>query len=227
MIGRLIQDQQIWFFEQQTSQEGAGLLTAAQLRQRRLPGEPIRQAWRGEGVADDLGQAGAGKRLADMVRDLERLAAVGGHRGMGQDPGDLLVAPDTGDLLGDVRLDRDVAPPRGNDRDDRLRGRGRHRQRLRLGGHRDDGDVIERRRLRLDPDATQDRPLLIDRDLVAEEAVDAVRAERDSGRRRLVGGAVHAAASDRPTRPFGDQACRPIRPDPSEPELDHASVLPT
>ena len=42
--------------------------------------EPLDEPGRDQGEGHDLGQAGAGERLADGVAELERIVAVGRHR---------------------------------------------------------------------------------------------------------------------------------------------------
>ncbi len=67
-------------------------------------------------VGQDLVQPGTGERRADDVPDLERRRAVPGHRRVRRHGRDRLVAAEARDLLGDVRLDLEVATPARHDR---------------------------------------------------------------------------------------------------------------
>ncbi len=68
------------------------------------------------------------ERLADGVAGRERVVPVGRHRRVRQDRRDELVAVDPDDLLGDVGLDREVAPPGRHGRlEDRVGPPGRRR----------------------------------------------------------------------------------------------------
>ncbi len=81
------------------------------------PGERLEVAGRHEGVADDLHHPCPDERLADRLAELQRARPPPRWGRVRQRRGDLLVAVDAGDLLGDVGLDLQVATP-GRDRGD-------------------------------------------------------------------------------------------------------------
>ena len=185
-------------------------------RRRRAAGNRSTDPRRDERERHDLGQAGPGERLADGVADLERVGPVGRHRRVRQGRRDELVAADADDLLGDVGLDREVAPPGrdgrvddlvvagrstssglvpGGDRDPRAR-RPRAPSRSRRGpaaraARRRRGRCPSRRLTRAGRNAT-----------CAGGGLDRVRVDR--ARRDLAAG------------PLGDEPGRPVRADPRQ-----------
>ena len=86
-----------------------------------VPPEALDHLGRDQGGGHDFGQPGPDQGLADLRPERQRIGAPGRHRGVGGDARDEVVAVDPDDLLGDVRLDDEVATPGGDGRvDDRL-----------------------------------------------------------------------------------------------------------
>ena len=147
-----------------------------------------------------------------------RRSGDGRYGGIGvsrQQLGHDVVAADPGDLLGDVGLDEQVAPPRSG----RSRAPSRRRRRSTIERLRAAATVDRRpgrRRLGGDADPAEQRALLVGRQLGAEEAVDPRRSEGDTRRRRLRGVRVDGAGRDASAGPLADEARRPIRAEPCE-----------
>jgi hypothetical protein len=182
-------------------------------RQAERPDRARRDQRRGH----DLGHAGADEGLADERPRAERRRQVRGHLGVRQDRRDRLVAPDPGNLLGQVALDLQVRPPARDRGHDRVGRRTRDAQGLRLAGDRDLGGLGGRGRR--DPGTFEGRTLLGSREGRAEEAVDPRRPKREPAGLGLRRCAVRATRGDARSGPFGDQAGDPIGADPGKPEL--------
>ena len=105
-----------------------------------------------------------------------------------------LVAADPGDLLGDVRLDGEVAAPGRDGRHEDVRLRGVHLERLRAAGN--DDARAGGRRLGRDADARQHGALLVGGYVDAQQAVDPRRSER----RRAPAAAPSGSCRSRPSR---------------------------
>jgi hypothetical protein len=170
-----------------------------------------------EREGDGLGDPGARERLADEIPDLERVVPVGRHLRVGRPGGDELVAPDADDLLGDVRLDREVTTPGRDGCVKDLGLAGVDVERLGPGGDPHPGPGGGRRGL--DPDTGEQRALLVGVEGGTEQAVDAGRTERDVRRSRLDRVGVDRTGRHLPARPLGDEACRPVRTEPCETRL--------
>ena len=180
-------------------------------------GKAFDEPRRHEGERHGLGQAGPHECLADGVAQLEWVVTVLGHRRVREDRGHLVVAAHADDLLGDVRLHGEVAAPRRHGRlEDGVR-TGLHVERPGPGGHRD--ACPGRCRRGLDPDAGQERALLLGRDGRPEEAIDAGRPERHPGRCRFHGIRIDDAGCDGPAGPLGDETSGPVRAEARQPEL--------
>ena len=98
----------------------AGVLAGGRLVRARSRRSASR--WRGDTSAwlTTSVSAGPDERVPDRLAELERArAATAAARRVGQGRRDLLEAVDAGDLLDDVRLDGEVAPPRRDRRDQR------------------------------------------------------------------------------------------------------------
>ena len=128
-----------------------------------------------------------------------------------------VVAADADDLLGDVRLDREVAAPGRDGRIDDLVTAGLDGERLVAGGDRDARARGGRRRL--DPDPGQQRALLVGREGRPEQAVDPRRPERDVRRRRLDRVRIDAPGRDLAAGPFGDEPRGPVGAEPRQARL--------
>ena len=177
--------------------------------------EPLDRGRGDEGERHDLGQAGAGERLAEHRPDGQRIGSVRRHRRVRERRRDEFVATDPDDLLGDVGLDEEVAPPGRDRRVDDLGVAGRDLERLRA--RRDDDPGPGSGRRRLDPDPRQQRPLLVRPEGRADEPVDPGGPERDVRGRRLGRRGVDRAGRDLATGPLGDQAGGPVGAEPREP----------
>ena len=148
------------------------------------------------------------------MRHSQWVGSVGRHRGVGQDVGHELVAADAGDLLGDVGLDREIAPPGRDAREDDLVLAGVDVEGHRTGG---DGDACPGRGgLGRDPDPLQQGALLGRAGRRPEEPVDASRAERHVRRGRRLRRRVDDATRDRTAGPLGDEPGRPVRAEPGQ-----------
>ena len=200
----------------------AGAAPLARRRHRRRASRTARPcARRDERGRDDLGQAGAGERRRGRRPGRSSgIGAVGRHRGVRQHRRDALVAADAGDLLGDVGLDREVAPPgRARWRDDVAASPASTSSGFGPAAttHARARPAPARSRSRREPAArAARRPSSV----VAEQAVDASRPERDA----CATGGSSGAVSTTPRAtvaagPLGDQPGGPVRAEARQPEL--------
>ena len=195
------------------------LRLAVERRRRRGPGTARRSAARRGRTSRP--RSGRRRRASRGRRRGPRAGrAVGRHRRVRQAGRDELVAADAGDLLGDVGLDREVAPPGRDGRvDDLVRRRARRRAAscpaatadARPGGRPAPSRCRPGRAARAARRSRSRRP---------EQPVDARRPERDVRRRRArPGSSRRAPGATVAAGPLGDEPRRPVRADPREPEL--------
>ena len=120
------------------------------------------------------------ERLADRVAGGERRLAPVGHRRRREARRHVLVAVDAGDLLGEVRLDLDVAAPRRHGGDESPRRAGAATTSGSPPAAIDDDLGPRAGRRGLDADPREHLALRVGAEVRAQQPVDARRPERDA-----------------------------------------------
>jgi len=132
------------------------------------------------------------------------------------------VAVYAGYLLGDIRLDRDVATPGGDDSDGRFLAAG-----FNLEGHRlfrYDDSLVGACTLRPDPDAREQIDLDGPVERRPEQAIDTSRPERDAPGAGFGRGGIDPTAGDGPAGPFGDETGGSVSAESGQPPRGLRSV---